>query len=262
MNTMEIIMTRKSFRTFNGKKISEEDKNKLLSYTSTIDNPYNIPVDFVFLDGEEFDLSSPVIEGEDFYIAAKVPRVEHCEEAYGYSFEKMVLYAWSLGIGTTWIGGTLDREVFERAASTGDDEYMMIVTPVGYPSDNRTKVDVELRNTVKGDERLSKSQLFFEGDFSKPLDCDDDWIEAVRWAPSAANRQPWRIVKDQNMYHFFLEHSKGYSSNVGWDVQKIDIGIAICHFMCVMKGTLTVKEPSVDTDEYKEYIATAYCEDL
>lgn len=112
MNTMEIIMTRKSFRTFNGKKISEEDKNKLLSYTSTIDNPYNIPVDFVFLDGEEFDLSSPVIEGEDFYIAAKVPRVEHCEEAYGYSFEKMVLYAWSLGIVQRglvepWIGKSL-----------------------------------------------------------------------------------------------------------------------------------------------------------
>ena len=52
---------------------------------------------------------------------------------------------------TTWIGGTLDREVFERATSTGDDEYMMIVTPVGYPSDNRTKVDMELRNTVKGE---------------------------------------------------------------------------------------------------------------
>lgn len=71
MNTMEIIMTRKSFRTFNGKKISEEDKSKLLSYTSTIDNPYNIPVDFVFLDGEEFDLSSPVIEGEDFLLPPK-----------------------------------------------------------------------------------------------------------------------------------------------------------------------------------------------
>lgn len=28
----------------------------------------------------------------------------------GYSFEKLVLFAWSLGIGTVWIGGTMKRE--------------------------------------------------------------------------------------------------------------------------------------------------------
>ncbi|MBQ5316871.1 MAG: hypothetical protein J6I96_04885 [Oscillospiraceae bacterium] len=37
----------------------------------------------------------------------KVPKAEHCAEAFGYSFEKMVLYAWPLGIGTTWIGAHL-----------------------------------------------------------------------------------------------------------------------------------------------------------
>ena len=45
-------------------------------------------------------MSSPVIEGEEYYIIAKVPKAEHCEEAFDYSFEEMVLYAWSLGIGT------------------------------------------------------------------------------------------------------------------------------------------------------------------
>ena len=56
------------------------------------------------MNSEEYGLSSPVIEGEEYYIIAKVPKAEHCEEAFGYSFEEMVLYAWSLGIGTTWIG--------------------------------------------------------------------------------------------------------------------------------------------------------------
>lgn len=256
MDMMDIIKTRKSVRTFDGRKISKQDKEKLFSYIKTIKNPYDIPVEFIELNSQKFNLSSPVIEGEDFYIAAKVPKIQHCEEAFGYSFEKMVLYAWSLGIGTTWIGGTLNREVFEKAANTQNDEYMMIVTPVGYPSSSQSKIDVKLRNSVHGDERLPSSELFFKNDFKTSLDDVDDCLEAVRWAPSAANRQPWRIVKDENKYHFYEKHTKGYKSGVDWDVQKIDLGIAICHFMSVSDGELVFNNPNIDTDDYSEYIAT------
>ena len=260
MDKMQIIKTRKSVRTFDGQKITDEDKEKLLNYAKTIENPYNISVEFLILDSEKYNLSSPVIEGEDTYIAAKVAKVDHCEEAYGYSFEKMILYAWSQGIGTTWVGGTLDRPLFEKAAATRDNEYMMIVTPIGYPSKTQSKVDRALRESVKGDERLPVSNLFYEHDFSTPLDHIEDCLDAVRWAPSAANRQPWRIVKDDNNYHFFLKHTMGYSSGVGWDVQKIDMGIAICHFLCVKNGNLVFDEPEIETDEYTEYIATISCE--
>lgn len=253
---MEVIKTRKSFRTFDGAKISENDLKKLCSYIKTIDNPYDVPVEFIMLDKEKYGLSSPVIEGEDIYIAAKVPKVEHCDEAFGYSFEKMVLYVWSLGIGTTWIGGTLNRELFERAADTKDDEYMMIVTPLGYPSDTPSKVDLKLRQSVRGDERFPSSELFFEGDFSNPIAHEEDCLEAVRWAPSAANRQPWRIVKVGNSYHFYVRHTEGYISTVDWKVQKIDLGIAICHFLSVCDGEFVIRDPEIDADEFTEYIAT------
>ena len=256
MDIMEVIKTRKSFRTFDGAKISESDLKKLCNYIKTIDNPYDIPVEFMILDTEKYGLSSPVIEGEDIYIAAKVPKVEHCEEAFGYSFEKMVLYAWSLGIGTTWIGGTLNRELFERAADTKDDEYMMIVTPLGYPSETQSEVDSKLRQSVRGDERFPSSELFFEGDFSNPIESSEDCLEAVRWAPSAANRQPWRIVKVENSYHFYVRHTEGYVSIVDWEVQKIDLGIAICHFLSVCDGEFVIDNPEIDSDEFTEYIAT------
>lgn len=258
MDIMEIIKTRKSVRTFDGRKIEKDDRERLFDYMESVENPYGIPVKFIPLDKEKYALSSPVIEGEDMYIAAKVPKVEHCEEAFGYSFEKMVLYAWSLGIGTTWIGGTLNRPQFEKAADTGDGEYMMIVTPIGYPSSSQSKVDAQLRASVNGDERFLESEIFFDGDFNTPLENEDEWIEAVRWAPSAANRQPWRIVKDGERCHFYLAHTPGYSSGVDWDVQKIDLGIAICHFMCVNGGRLIIDEPEIETDEYSEYIATVY----
>ncbi|MBQ9160175.1 MAG: hypothetical protein IJ672_03450 [Methanobrevibacter sp.] len=260
MDRMQIIKSRKSVRTFNGEKITPEDKEKLLNYTKTIKNPYNIPVEFMLLDREKYNLSSPVIKGEDTYIAAKVSRVKHCEEAYGYSFEKLILYAWSLGIGTTWIGGTLNRPLFENAANTKDDEYMMIVTPIGYPSKTQSEVDAKLRESVHGNERLPSSKLFFDKDFNTPLDFSEDCLDAVRWAPSAANRQPWRIVKDNDDYHFYLEHTPGYPSGVGWDVQKIDLGIAICHLMFIKDGKFIIDEPEIETNEYTEYIATISCE--
>lgn len=256
MDIMEVIRGRKSFRTFDGRMVSDEDRERISSYAAAIRNPYGIPVEFVMLDAEEHGLSSPVIRGERLYIAAKVPRVDHCEEAYGYSFEMMVLYAWSLGVGTTWMGGTLNRELFEKAANTGGDEFMMIASPLGYPSPDRSDVDVRLRSKVRGDERLPASELFYENDFSSPLNSGEDWAEAVRWAPSAANLQPWRIVISGSVYHFYEKHCLGYTRQMGWDVQKIDLGIALCHFMKVAGGRLLIEDPGIAVEEDMEYIAS------
>ena len=99
MDMMELIRTRKSVRTFDGKAVTENDIKKLTEYIKTITNPYDIPVEFVLLDAKEHGLSSPVIQRENLYVAGKVPLTEHCAEAFGYSFERLVLYTWSLGIG-------------------------------------------------------------------------------------------------------------------------------------------------------------------
>ncbi len=260
MDMTELIRTRKSIRTFDGRPLSKEDKKALSDYAKTITNPYGIPVSFVFLDAEEHGLSSPVINGEHLYVAGKVPKVQHCEEAFGYSFEKFVLHAWSLGIGTTWIGGTMKRELFEKAAKTGEDEIMPIVSPLGYPAEEKAEVDVKLRNSVHGDERLPASELFFEGDFLSPLKEKSDLLEMVRWAPTAANMQPCRVVKAGKAYHFYEKHPDGYQKGAGWDVQKIDVGIAICHLMSVTNGKFSIAEPGIGTEKNMEYIASVTVE--
>ncbi|MBQ6586128.1 MAG: hypothetical protein IJH83_04905 [Coriobacteriales bacterium] len=257
MDIKEVIRTRKSFRTFDGRELSQEDKDALAAYAQTIENPYGIPVSFVWLDAAQYKLSSPVINGEHFYVAVKVPKVPRCEEALGFSFEKLVLYAWSLGVGTTWIAGTMNRSRFEEAAQTGPDEFMMVVSPLGYPAAKQSFVDRRLRGSVRGDERLPFEQLFFEGDFATPLlDCDDavkDALEAVRWYPSAANKQPCRVVKAGDAFHFYKKGSMG-GANRPWDSQKIDMGIALCHFMSVAGGVLSIADPGIAADA--EYIAT------
>ena len=257
MNIEELIRTRKSVRTFDGRKLEESDVKKLRDYVETINNPYDIPVRFVLLDAKEHGLSNHFMEGEPMYIVGLVKDQPHCVEAFGFSFEKMVLYAWSLGIGTT-VMGNFDRKSFGKAAGVSDDEIMMLASPLGYQADRQSEVDKKLRNRLKADERHPFEKLFFEESFSKPLTehTDIDVMEAVRWAPSGGNLQPWRIVKDGNRYHFYLHRRKPFRNLIGWDGQKIDIGIAICHFMSVKKGHLVIEDPEIECDELTEYVAT------
>ena len=88
MDMMELVKTRRSVRTFDGRPLTDEDENRLRTYMDDIPNPYGIPVRFLLLDAREHGLSSPVIVGESCYVTAKVDKVPHSEEAFGYSFEE------------------------------------------------------------------------------------------------------------------------------------------------------------------------------
>ena len=173
MFTLDQIKARRSVRTFDGRALTEEDRNRLFEFAKTIENPYGIPVEFVYLDAAEHGLSSPVIKGEKAYIAGKVPNVRNSEVAYGYSFEQLVLYAWTLGIGTTWMGATMKRPVFEKAADVKDGEQMYCVTPVGYPASKMALKEIAMRKGVKADTRKAAEEMFFEGGFTVPLKTND-----------------------------------------------------------------------------------------
>ena len=52
----------------------------------------------------------------------------------------------------------------------------------------------------------------------------------VRLAPSAVNRQPWRIVMKDGAFHFFEKHTREDEVPAMIDMHRIDLGIAMCHF--------------------------------
>ena len=267
----DLIMGRKSVRSFDGRELSAEDKEKLMQYTSgsDIQNPFGIPVKFVFLDAKEHGLSSPVLTGDTYYVAGIVPKQPYADVAFGYSFEKLVLYAWSLGIGTTWIGGTMKRENFEKAAGLEAGQMMPCISPLGYPAKKKSLRESMMRKGVKADSRFESEKLFFDGTFDTPLAGQQkteiaDLIELVRWAPSAVNKQPWRVVCKDGQYHFYERKDKGYVTDEAGDLQKIDVGIALCHFVMGLeeKGTqakVIVQDPGIAMPENTEYISSVQC---
>jgi len=266
MKIMEAVRSRRSVRTFDGKGLSTDTAGAILDFAEKAENPYDIHVTWKLLDAKKYSLSSPVIVGADMYIAGKMLRVPHAEEAFGYTFEKVVLYAESLGVGTTWIAGTMNRNEFERAMGVSGDEVMPCVSPLGYPARKMSLRESMMRKGIGADDRLGSGELFFDGSFDSPLDTEKagklaDAFEAVRLAPSAVNKQPWRVVLCGDKAHFYEKRSKGYVSENGWDLQKIDIGIALSHFEMAAKESsysvsFSVEDPQISVPDDTEYIAT------
>lgn len=266
MNTLEMIRSRRSTRTFDGTVLSREDAEKILDFAQRAGNPYDLPITWRILDAEKHGLKSPVIAGTDTYIAGKMRRVPHAEEAFGYSFERVVLFAESLGIGTTWIAGTMNRAAFEKAMDVSAEEVMPCVSPLGYPAKRMSLRETMMRKGVKADSRFDFEELFFDGSFDTSLKKERagkllDAFEAVRLSPSAVNKQPWRCVYCGGQVHFYEKHSKGYVSGNGWDLQKVDMGIALCHFELVAKDagldvSLEVQAPEVNVPDGMDYIAS------
>ncbi len=264
---LELVKTRRSVRTFDGEYVDDSKLDDLKSFAQTAKNPYKIPVRFSFLDAEEHKLSSPVISGEKLYVSAAIEKGEHAAEAYGYTFEALLIRAHKLGLGSVFIGGTLPRDKFEKAIELKDSEIMPCISPLGGIAKKMSLKESMMRTGVKADKRMDFGKLFFDGGFDTPLDSAKaaeagiaDALECVRLAPSAVNKQPWRVVVDGNKAHFYERHDKGYITD-DYDVQKVDIGIAMFHFDMGLAAEgktaiLRVNDPGITIPENIDYIIT------
>ncbi len=266
MTFMEAIRHRRSVRSFDGAPLKAEDAQELLRFAAAVETPYAIPISWSLLDAKKHGLRSPVITGESAYLTGKLQRLPHAEEAFGYAFETVLLYAEALGLGSTWIAGTLNRGAFERAIGLAEGEVMPCVSPIGYPAAKMSLRESLMRKGVNADSRMDFSELFFDGSFEKPLTPERAHrfripLELVRLAPSAVNKQPWRALVRENKVHFYEKRSKGYLSADGWDLQKIDLGIALAHFALAAKEqglacAFSLEDPALPNPDGLVYIAT------
>ena len=111
---IDAIKVRRSVRTYDGQAVDEDVLLQLLADTALCGNPFGIPVEFRFLNANDHGLVCPVVTGTDLYVGGKIKKVPHACAAFGYSFEQLVLKAQAMGLGTVWLGGTMNRAAFEK----------------------------------------------------------------------------------------------------------------------------------------------------
>ena len=263
-NSIENITKRKSTRTFKPEPINEETKQLIREYIKNLKNPFGVDISYDLLENTKADTTEKlgtygVIKNPGNFITAKLVDESYALEALGYEMEKLVLYLTEIGIGSCWLGGTFNRGKFAREVGLKKSEIIPIILPIGHIAEKPALTDKVMRKMSKGDFRKDWNELFYKDSFDVPLAYEKAGLygkvlEMVRLAPSASNKQPWRIVKEGGNWHFYEYKTPGYSKMFPYDIQRIDIGIAFAHFELTVKelgqkGMLIVKEPKIEVPD-------------
>jgi len=241
-SVIEVIQNRYSCRSYRGEFIENKIKEKLLNFISGLKNaPFGSMARFHILEvalPEKTRMPGTygIIKGAKNFIVGAIERGDKYLEDFGYLFETIILSATEIGLGTCWMGASFKRNFFADKIKLTPKEILPAICPVGYIASKRSIVDYMMYLGSRPRNRKPWENLFFNKNFKTPLSKNEAGeysipLEMVRLAPSAVNNQPWRIVKEKNCFHFFLQRAMGYDRIFrSADLQRIDMGIAMRHF--------------------------------
>jgi len=274
---IEIIKSRTSCRTFNANLLDEKDKKKIadILMDANLTSPFNEEKQNCRFEIVELENRKPeekrklgtygFIKGANQFVIGLTRKSKYIKEEFGYIFEKLILDFTKHGFGTCWLGGTFNRENYAKTVNIKENEYIPCITPIGIPADSRRKSEKLIRKAIKASKRKKWDSLFFEDNFTTPLTKNNAKkytipLEMLRLAPSAGNKQPWRILKekDKNIFHFYWMIGKNTSYN---KLHKIDMGIAVCHFDLMVKelglkgNWIIIQKTPLNIDKFK-YVIT------
>jgi len=278
-SVVETMRRRQSIRAFNTQAINESDYSKINEYISKELNqagPFGRKgrIELIQVTANVSDKGIKLgtygfIKNPSAYLVGITDNNKHSLLDFAYTFQKLVLFLSDLDIGTCWIGGTFNRNSFEKEIALGEGKFIPCITPIGYPNNKQRVFDQALRFVVRADNKKPWDKLFYDEKFEVPLTKEnagllDIPIEMVRLGPSASNKQPWRLVlsQDRRVCHFFIEHTPNYSAKLGYDMQILDMGIAMCQFDLATKelniiGQWVLDDPKIVLpNEQTEYIVS------
>jgi nitroreductase len=190
--------------------------------------------------------------GTRFFLAGVARRGPHALTDLGRLLEELVLRASGLSLGTCWIGLGFPQKAFAEALRLAPEELLPAVVAVGLPSGRQSAYGLAARLATGASRRKPWAELFFDGDFRAPLPepaTEGPYelaLEMARLAPSAQNRQPWRVVREgrqagaaqtaaggQLRFHFYRQRPAGLPLFRS-DWLRLDIGIAMAHFQLTL----------------------------
>jgi nitroreductase len=273
----EVIKQRFSCRSHQAIPIEVEKRQALEAHLAQIEKgPFGAPLRFKLVAAAEKDSAElkdlgtyGMIRDPGGFILGAVGAGDRNLEDFGYCMEESILLATDLDLGTCWLGGFFTRSTFAARMGLGGGEEMPAVTSVGHLPDKASFKDRIIRRLAGAHSRLPWETLFFERRFGASLSPEDAGgyavpLEMVRLGPSASNKQPWRVIEGDGAWHFYLQRTPGYGQGrlnfgVMSDLQRLDMGIALCHFELAAReagldGRWVLDEPNLEMpDDLVEY---------
>ena len=272
---LDVIEKRKSIRTFQEEPLHSVDLEKISNYlvrTEKLIGPFGHQFKFELLIETEEQKKDQIgtygfIKNPQGYILGS--SIIETKSLFDYAFvlENIVLYLTSLGIGTCWLGGRFRKQEAMSHLSLTENVIIPAITPIGYPQERQRLKERMIRTVLQARNRKQKDQLFFYEEFGMPLgDRAEDFHQAlhyVRIAPSAQNKQPWRLVFNSalSQVHFYVTNPLADHPLYMCEPQYLDIGIAYNHFKAGLdevgiSGTLAMAEPAIEIPDEFFYITS------
>ena len=233
----DLIINRKSVRTFDNLKEIEDDKIQLiLAEIKKINNPFNNDFKIELFNAKDFNLDTNVSTGEKYFITSKIKTTKNHELAIGYMLEKLTIFLESININSVYMASTFDRNKFEKLINLKDGEVMPLIMPIGYKANMLNKKDRAIRRVLHSDTRLDIKDFSYDKDLNpfKPINYLSDILDTIKWSPSATNRQPIKLVINDDIIDFYIDHYKPYSNGIT-DIQKVDLGIMLMNLEFALK---------------------------
>lgn len=235
-SVIKLIQKRKSVRSYTYTPLKEEDINHIKHHIRQRSAPFGAKARIELISNtvgnQPVKLGTyGVIQGANHFLALITQEEPMDVVGAGYLFEELILYCTQLKLGTCWLGASFKSKDFLAQIELNEKERLAIISPVGYPGEKRTTIDSLMRAGAGSNRRKPFESLFFNHTFKDSLTPDETGkyktpLEMVRLAPSGSNKQPWRIVKERHIFHFYHQVSR-FSLN--------DLGIALCHFELTCK---------------------------
>jgi len=217
----DYISKRKSVRKYTDEPLDIRAVSEILEFAGKAEPLHKeIKTQIQVVSKDEVNVFLPV-RSPHYLMMTSEPSEGYLENA-GFLLQQIDLFLSSKGYGSCYVGMALPTKEARRMSEL---EYV-IVLAFGKPAEPLHRMDPSEFRRKPLPEISNLSELIED---IESFDAMTDMMDSVRLAPSATNGQPWFMVPDTGKIDFYCA-KPGLIKSIGYKkMNKIDMGIAICH---------------------------------
>ncbi len=216
-NLYQTIFNRKSIRRYDLTPLDGHTLAELMAHTSTLRPLYDdIKIEVKLL--SQKDVKTLLLAKAPHYLAVFSETKDGYSTNVGFMLQQMDLFFSAIGIGSCWQG--IPRPAKEILKSSNLE--FVILLAFGKPKERLHR------------ESVSEFQRKPLGEITD-IRGSDELLEPARLAPSAMNRQQWFFSGNASTIHAYRAKSNFLAAFFLEKMDKISLGIAICHVWIAAK---------------------------